>query len=104
MDITLTNVAMCIMMEVVLIMMEVICITCGTVEFGLLCYAAQALAGIKGRGYHNPLKCSNIVNLRATQQGAFSHEAIAVCAPRARMSAPLPRTAAARTRRHALTK
>jgi len=124
MDIALMIVVMCIMMEVVLIMMEVVLImmevvlimievvliimevifiTCGTVEFGLHCCVAQALAGIEGRGYHNPPECSNNVNLRA-MQGAFSHEAIAVCAPRARVSAPFSRTAVARTRRHALTK
>ena len=44
---------MCIMMEVVLIMMEVMFITCGMTEFGLHCCVAQALAGIEGRGYHN---------------------------------------------------
>ena len=97
-------VVMCIMVEVVLIMMGVICITCGTVEFGLLCCVAEALAGIEGRGYHNPPKCSNNVNLRAMQQGAFSHEAIAVCAPRMRVSVPFSRTAVARTRRIVLTK
>ena len=70
-------VVMCIMMEVVLIMMEVICITCGMMEFGLHCCVAPALAGIEGRGYHNPLKCSPHW---ATHQEAFSHQAVAVCA------------------------